>query len=59
MKKMKKKENEKMCVWTVNEYKKFIVKYKVFFISLFYTGMRLGEAQALQWKPLHIKVVNE
>ena len=37
------------------EFEKFISfvendQYKAFFITLFYTGMRLGEIQALQWK---------
>ena len=51
--KMKKKEKEKK-VWTYEEFNKFIVHvnnptYKMFFILLYHTGLRLGEAQALQW----------
>lgn len=53
--KMKKKENAESCIWSEEEFEKFISfvendQYKAFFITLFYTGMRLGEIQALQWK---------
>lgn len=50
---MKKKEKE-MRVWDLDDFNKFIQfvdkdKYKAFFITLFQTGMRLGEIQALTW----------
>lgn len=40
--------------WTIEEYQKFISKvndlvYKVFFETLYYTGLRQGEALALNW----------
>lgn len=49
------KKNDKTCsVWSLDEFSKFIVhvhnyKYKLFFTTLFFTGMRLGEALALTW----------
>ena len=51
--KRKKKEKES-SIWTPEEFEKFIfhVKnpmYSTFFTILFYTGIRLGEAQALTW----------
>lgn len=53
--KMKKKQKEEMQVWSEEEFRNFISfvnkdPYKSFFITAFYTGMRLGELQALQWK---------
>ncbi|TFJ40467.1 hypothetical protein CKN73_09145 [Carnobacterium divergens] len=49
-------EKKKMEFWTVSEYKKFIstIKsedshYKYLFMTLFFTGMRIGEALALTW----------
>ena len=49
--KIKQKE---MNVWTDNEFSKFIgyvkdERYKLLYIALYYTGMRIGEAQALTW----------
>ena len=54
--KMKKKDKE-MSVWTNDEFNKFIAyvtqeKYKSLFITLYYTGLRLGEAMALTWRDL-------
>ena len=54
--KMKQKSKE-MSVWTNDDFNKFIAcvsqeKYKALFITLFYTGLRLGEAMALTWKDL-------
>lgn len=51
--KLQKKENE-TCVWSPEEFEKFIScvrnpTYSVFFTILYYTGIRLGEAQALTW----------
>lgn len=52
----KSKELKKeMLFWTYDEFKKFIEKaddefYKLMFITLFKTGLRKGELQALQWK---------
>lgn len=46
----------KYTVWTFPQYQKFIQtfdnndKYKVLFQFLFYTGIRIGELLALQWK---------
>lgn len=52
--KMKKKEKDDY-MWTSDDFDKFIacvdgMQYKAFFTILFYTGMRLGEIQALRWK---------
>ena len=49
------KHNKELNVWSIDEFNKFIdcvkiPKYKTLFYVLFYTGIRLGEAQALQWK---------
>ena len=51
--KMNKKAKEKN-VWTMEEFEKFISCvdkeiYKQLFIVLYYTGLRIGEALALQW----------
>ena len=63
--KMKSKEKE-MSVWTDEEFNRFIVcvnldKYKDLFIVLYYTGLRLGEAMALNWKDLkdHKLIINK
>lgn len=53
--KMKQREKELSRVWQVDEFNQFIKcvnneTYEAFFITLFYTGMRLGEIQALTWK---------
>ncbi len=52
--KMKKKEKDNH-MWSVEEFNQFIQYvdndiYRAFFTLLFFTGMRLGEIQALQWK---------
>lgn len=44
-------------IWTDEQFAEFIScvddeRYRVFFIVLFYTGIRLGEAQALKWSDL-------
>ena len=41
--------------WTIEEFQKFIdcvddFVYKTFFETLYYTGLRQGEALALNWK---------
>ena len=46
---------KKFNVWTVNEFKKFISVvdenvYKLFFMTLFFTGLRVGECIALTWE---------
>ena len=53
--KMKQREKELTRVWQVDEFNQFIKcvnseTYEAFFNTLFYTGMRLGEIQALTWK---------
>lgn len=50
----KKKQDKSLIVWDDEEFKRFIssvnhYKYKLLFYTLYYTGMRLGEALALQW----------
>lgn len=55
--KKKKKENE-FNIWNDIEFKQFIANvdkpiYKELFIILYYTGMRLGEALALQWSDFY------
>lgn len=50
----KKKKDMETCIWSPEEFDKFISCendpiYKAFFITLFFTGLRLGEAQALTW----------
>lgn len=50
-----KKKNKELNIWSDDEFSRFIQNvdryiYKVFFIMLYYTGMRLGEALALTWK---------
>ncbi len=52
--KMKKKEKDNH-MWTVDDFNQFIQYVeddvdKAFYTVLFFTGMRLGEIQALQWK---------
>ena len=52
--KMKKKEKDNH-MWSVEDFNQFIQYvdteiYQAFFTLLFFTGMRLGEIQALQWK---------
>lgn len=52
--KMKKKEKDKR-VWSYEEFNLFIEQvnqptYRMLFIILYHVGLRIGEAQALQWK---------
>lgn len=49
------KKHQEMNVWDIETFNKFIVsidnqKYKTFFILLYFTGLRLGEALALRWE---------
>lgn len=49
-----KREIKNVDYWTLDEFKKFISvvdneTYKVFFNTLYFTGMRLGEITALNW----------
>ena len=49
-----KKKNHEMCIWNEQEFEKFIVfvpvgAYRELFITLYYTGLRIGEALALSW----------
>lgn len=51
------KEDKRMDFWTIDEFKKFIrhvddLMYKTFFMTLFYGGLRKGEALALTWKDI-------
>lgn len=55
--------NKQTNVWTYEEFNKFIVcvpeyKYQVFFYTLFYTGMRLGECLALTWNDVKGNKIN-
>ena len=43
-----------MQIWSINEFNKFVECvpneiYRIFFTTLFYTGLRIGEALALTW----------
>lgn len=54
-KEKKKKKDKESCIWSPEEFNRFILyvknpTYKIFFTTLFYTGLRLGEAQALTWE---------
>jgi len=48
--------NRRYKIWTIGQYKEFIAtfddndKYRVLFKWLFFSGCRIGEALALQWK---------
>ena len=53
-KRLKEKE---LQIWSVKEFEQFIIKvnkeeYKALFTTIFFTGMRLGEALALTWKDI-------
>ena len=50
-------------IWTYDDFNKFIVnvtdvEYEALFITLFLTGMRLGESLALNWNDLHEKYIS-
>lgn len=52
-----KRKNRDMNIWTHEEFEKFIrcvegEAYQAIFMTLFYTGMRKGEALALTWNDL-------
>ncbi|MBC1923173.1 tyrosine-type recombinase/integrase [Listeria grayi] len=54
-------EKQKMDFWTIDEFKHFLSlldsteqSYKVFFLTLYFTGIRLGESLALTWKDLNV-----
>lgn len=54
------KEDKRMDFWTIDEFRKFIptvddLMYKTFFMTLFYSGLRKGEALALTWKDINLK----
>lgn len=45
-------------VWTLTEFKQFIdcvddENYKILFITLYFTGLRIAECQALTWEDIH------
>lgn len=49
------KETKRFEFWTIDEFKQFIstvddLMYRTLFMTLFYSGMRKGEALALTWK---------
>jgi len=51
------RKSKQLNIWSNEEFKSFIVfvhdeEYKSLYITLFYTGMRLGEALALNWNDL-------
>ncbi|KRN83828.1 hypothetical protein IV75_GL000993 [Carnobacterium maltaromaticum] len=53
-------DKKKMQFWTITEYKDFINSiddkdkhYKYLFTTLFFTGMRIGEALALTWNDIN------
>lgn len=51
------KEEKRMDFWTVDEFKKFIghvdkLIYRTLFMTLFYGGLRKGEALALTWQDI-------
>ena len=52
-----KKEDKRMDYWTLEEFKKFLsvvdnLKYRAFFLLMFYSGVRIGEILALEWKDI-------
>lgn len=52
---MLKSKDKELNIWTVEEFERFVSEidnpsYKTFFIIMYYTGLRLGEALALKWK---------
>lgn len=60
-----KKYIAKVDFWTIEEFKKFInsideedIEYKTLFVFLFNTGVRIGEALALNWYDIDNDVLN-
>ena len=54
---VKAKEERSIDYWTLEEFKTFLKvvkcdKYRAFFMLMFYSGMRIGEALALTWKDI-------
>ena len=50
----KRKKEKELNIWNIDEFNRFIScvvteQYKPLFIVLYYTGVRIGEALALQW----------
>ena len=57
------RKSRDMNIWTVDEFQKFIAcvedkTFEALFITLFYTGMRKGEALALTWNDLHDHMIS-
>lgn len=55
--KKRKRERREINVWTLEEFEKFIScvdddVYKALFITLYFTGLRIGECLALNWNDL-------
>jgi integrase len=55
-----KEKKTEMSFWTLDEFNQFMKYvddplYRLFFNMLFYTGIRKGEAQAVQWKDINFK----
>lgn len=58
-----KKKNKGYNIWTYADFNKFIncvddEEYKLLYITLFLTGMRLGEALALNWNDLGSHIIS-
>lgn len=50
-------------IWDLDEFKKFIVQvddleYKALFSLLYFTGLRIGELQALRWNDYNRKIIS-
>ena len=55
-----KKEDKRMAYWTLEEFKQFLsvvdnLKYRAFFLLMFYSGCRIGEILALEWKDINFE----
>lgn len=55
------KPKKEMQFWTPEEFSKFYaaaedVKYRLFFLTLYISGCRRGECEALMWKDLDLKI---
>ena len=53
-------EKARFEYWTLNDFKRFISvvdndRYKALFMTLFYSGMRIGEVSALKWDDIDFK----